>query len=269
MCALEQTRLDRSLPVPPPPSVVMRASLLCFVACVSLLSVMVAAQSGPLPTSCKGSLNSVPLVQYDESTAVKIAAVQNGTLSSVMPTGGVAPLLVLHLYGDSYSMGYAYGQLLQEQLASMIPQAYEYFSSKYGLSPALVNDLLDLTRNATKAFTPAWHFQFMQGVSDGTAGNTSFVDFWRLAMLPEAIKASCSIAGAWGQATATGGLLQLRALDWGTDGPFQQLPLFTTFHPNDGSYTHSSLGQLPANQRARVTNDARETCKMSASGTLH
>jgi len=168
--------------------------------------------------------------------------VPNGTLSSVMPAQGVVPLLVLHVYGDSYSMGYAYGQLLQEQLAVQIPQAYAYFGEKYGLSPDVVNWVLDVTRNATKDFTPPHHFEFMQGVADGTGGNTTFEAFWRLAMLPEAIKASCSIAGAWGQATATGGLLQLRALDWGTDGPFQEMPLLATFHPDDGSFAHSSLG---------------------------
>jgi isopenicillin-N N-acyltransferase-like protein len=82
----------------------------------------------------------------------------------------------------------------------------------------------------------------MQGISDGTGNTTAFVDIWRLAMIPEAIKAACSIIGAWGSATQTGGLLQLRALDWGTDGPFQNWPMLSTFHPNDGSFAHSSLG---------------------------
>lgn len=60
-------------------------------------------------------------------------------------------------------------------------------------------------------------------------------------MLPELIKAQCSIVGAWGSATASGSLVQLRALDWDTDGPFQQYPVLATFHPT-GGYAHTTLG---------------------------
>jgi hypothetical protein len=55
-------------------------------------------------------------------------------------------------------------------------------------------------------------------------------------MIPELIKASCSMMGAWGAATAqgSGGMLQLRALDWNTDGPFQLFPVLLTWHPSTG-----------------------------------
>jgi hypothetical protein len=225
--------------VTPPPSVAAMKSALLLPLVLAACSVLFAS-AAPLPSSCQGSPNTVPLVTYSAETSTMLGSVANGTLSSVMPTGATVPLLVLQLYGDSYSMGQAYGQLLAPQLAEMIPAAYDYFASKYNLPTWLVNDVLDLTRNTTKDFTPQWHFDFMQGVSDGTGGNTTFLDFWRIAMIPEAIKATCSIIGAWGPATATGGLLQLRALDWGTDGPFQQWPLLATFHPNDGSFAHTT-----------------------------
>eukprot|EP00666_Eupelagonemidae_sp_cell4sb_P006027 gene6027-4196_t len=38
-------------------------------------------------------------------------------------------------------------------------------------------------------------------------------------MLPELIRMSCTMFGAWGSATPTGNLTQLRALDFGS-GPF-------------------------------------------------
>jgi hypothetical protein len=40
------------------------------------------------------------------------------------------------------------------------------------------------------------------------------------------IQAACSMFGAWGKAISNtnGTLYQLRALDWSTDGPFQQVP---------------------------------------------
>ena len=43
-------------------------------------------------------------------------------------------------------------------------------------------------------------------------------------LLPEIIKAACSMFGAFGKATENsrdGALVQLRALDWTTNGPFQ------------------------------------------------
>lgn len=43
--------------------------------------------------------------------------------------------------------------------------------------------------------------------------------------------------GAWGDAIAQVpglGLLQLRALDWDTDGPFPKYPLIVVYHPNEG-----------------------------------
>jgi len=227
----------------------MRPSLLLLALVgASLLALVSAAPSasvglGPVPTSCSGAPNNQPLVQFDAQTAKPLGSVPNGTLEAVIPYGTVTPLLVLHLYGDDYSMGVAYGSLLKSELTEMIPATYAYFSQKFNLSADLINDLLDMTCNTTKSFTPAWHFDFLRGVADGSDGVVSFQTIWRIAMFPELIKATCSIMGAWGPATAQGtGLLQLRALDWGTDSPLQRFPMLTTFHPNDGSFAYSSLG---------------------------
>ena len=218
----------------------MRTTVLSLLALVAFSAVAVHA-FGPLPTDCNGPQNSVPLTQFDP-TVPTVKTVTNGTLQSVLASNATTPMLVAHLYGDDYSMGFAYGELLEDTLQEMIPLAYKYFSTKYHIPEELIDALLDMTRNTTMKFTPKHHFAFMQGVSDGTGNTTTFEQFWRMAMIPELIKAACSIAGAWGPATANGGLIQLRALDWGTDGPFQQWPLLTVFHPNDGSYAYSSLG---------------------------
>lgn len=86
------------------------------------------------------------------------------------------------------------------------------------------------------------------------AGIASAIDMpaWRVAsfvMIPQAIQASCSMAGMWADALpadTTAALLQLRALDWDTSGPFQQFPLLTTYHIDSGypggGHTFSSLG---------------------------
>ena len=53
---------------------------------------------------------------------------------------------------------------------------------------------------------------------------------------PELTKASCSLFGAWGSATAqgTGKTYQLRALDYDTVGPFKDYNQIIVYHPTDG-----------------------------------
>lgn len=53
-------------------------------------------------------------------------------------------------------------------------------------------------------------------------------------LLPELIRMSCSIVGATGKATPSGGLNQLRALDFG-GGPFANYSLLTVYHPDVGN----------------------------------
>ena len=70
---------------------------------------------------------------------------------------------------------------------------------------------------------PQYYLDELQGVADASGVNLD--DLKRVSIFPEAIRAACSIMGAWGPAvhsSANGGLLQLRALDWETTGPFQQ-----------------------------------------------
>jgi len=45
------------------------------------------------------------------------------------------------------------------------------------------------------------------------------------------------MVGAWDQATPDGyTLVQLRALDWDTNGPFQQFPVVLVYHPTDSGH---------------------------------
>jgi isopenicillin-N N-acyltransferase like protein len=53
-------------------------------------------------------------------------------------------------------------------------------------------------------------------------------------------KGSCSMFGAWGAALKNPNtLMQLRALDWVTDGGLQNFPQITVYHPTKGA----NLGQ--------------------------
>lgn len=43
-------------------------------------------------------------------------------------------------------------------------------------------------------------------------------------MVPEIIKAACTVAGTWANATIDNKLLALRALDWSADAPINKSP---------------------------------------------
>ena len=62
----------------------------------------------------------------------------------------------------------------------------------------------------------------------------------RFNLLPELIRMSCSIVGATGNSTPSGGLNQLRALDFG-GGPFANYSLLTVYHPDAGN-SFASVG---------------------------
>ena len=66
-------------------------------------------------------------------------------------------------------------------------------------------------------------------------------------MIPELVKAGCSMYGAWGNATAkseNGNLIQLRALDWNM-GPFLKYAAVMVYHPNEGDGHAFSLMLFP------------------------
>jgi len=69
----------------------------------------------------------------------------------------------------------------------------------------------------------------MNGIAKGSGLP---VKIWRrINLIPELLKASCSIGGWWGKATESGNLLQLRSLDWEEHAPISKFPLITVYHP--------------------------------------
>lgn len=155
---------------------------------------------------------------------------------------------VLHLYGTPYEMGYAHGQLLSPQIkqlySELYPWIYEQIEQSLEFLPQVVQNYiaefgvaagLDFTWAATKDFWPAHWQEEMQGLADGAG--VPYSQVVQVHMFPELTKASCSMWGAWGPAIAKvgGSLYQLRALDWATNGPFQQYPTLFVYHPGAGN----------------------------------
>ena len=207
-----------------------------------LASAVSATALPPPPATCAGTVNTRPLTTGDGLPIANITA--NGSTKRVITANLTAPLTLLHLYGDMYAMHHAMGELLREEIAQLVPASLQYLyaqvNASYNLSwlPEPVRDwvviygvetALDWTYNATLPYTPAHWADALAGLADGSGA--SLVDLRRVAMIAEWTRAQCSMLGAWGPASFGGGLVQLRALDWDTDGPFQRFPVLAVFHP--------------------------------------
>ena len=165
-----------------------------------------------------------------------VRAVSNGKLYSAGQVGHEFP--VVHLFcanktdeSCAYKMGYAHGSLLKDQISQFYSGAWEYLLNTSGIPPAQLPGLLDQTAAATKPFTPQRYFEEMHGVADGAG--TDYQTILRVHMLAELTKGHCSMFGAWGSATPDGSLVQLRALDWDTGGPFIDHPAVIVYHKSD------------------------------------
>jgi hypothetical protein len=206
---------------------------------------LVVSQTAAQIQGCRGTPNPfTPLV----SNATFVRSVANGKLyldRSVNP-----PIRIVHAWGSAFEMGLATGQLLAEDLAVFLPRVMTYFEGQAGDAfpkdtPKWILDLveqygvpfaLDMTYQMTKPFTPAHFEEELKSIAQGSGLPVSL--FRRLNMIPELIKASCSMVGAWGPAIAQteegSTLFQLRALDWDTDGPFNDFPAVMVYHPSEG-----------------------------------
>eukprot|EP00591_Stephanopyxis_turris_P011699 CAMPEP_0195508264 /NCGR_PEP_ID=MMETSP0794_2-20130614/1517_1 /TAXON_ID=515487 /ORGANISM="Stephanopyxis turris, Strain CCMP 815" /LENGTH=450 /DNA_ID=CAMNT_0040635175 /DNA_START=51 /DNA_END=1403 /DNA_ORIENTATION=- len=202
--------------------------------------------------STPGPPNLIPVDENPEYKLLKTTT--NGKLYSV-GTGDDA-LQVAHVWGSAYDMGYAQGELLTKEMQEFIPDVYSYLVEQV-LGKAANNTLLawaikegvdvalDLSYERTKDFIKPYVIDEMKGIAAATGVEVEMVR--RLNWIPELTRGSCSMFGAWGNATATrdGELLQLRALDWDTDGPFKNYPVLVVYHgeedPSFGN-TFASLG---------------------------
>jgi len=100
---------------------------------------------------------------------------------------------------------------------------------------------LDATEYATRPFTGRYFYEELRGMSE--ASGVSFQRLAQIHMIGELTKGACSMFGASHSATKTGSLLQLRALDWDTKGPFKDHPQLTVYHSNvSGQNTFANWG---------------------------
>lgn len=81
----------------------------------------------------------------------------------------------------------------------------------------------------------------LQGLAD--ASGVDFKRLYRIHLIGELTQGDCSMIGAWGSATLNGKTIQLRSLDWDTDGPFKRFPAVIIYHPTTpGSHEFANVG---------------------------
>ena len=173
-------------------------------------------------------------------------------------------------------MGVAYGTLLKDELKVMNVEFFEWAASfiannvtqismlpkwfRNGLGTTaitLAKKVLDLNYLITKKYTPQRWEDEMKGIAKGSGIPAK--TWRRINLIPELLKASCSIGGWWGPATETGKLLQLRALDWEEHSPIAKFPLIAVYHPSEaGSVPFANiawvgfLGSLTGYSSAKI-----------------
>eukprot|EP01111_Echinosteliopsis_oligospora_P000927 TRINITY_DN1115_c0_g1_i1.p1 TRINITY_DN1115_c0_g1~~TRINITY_DN1115_c0_g1_i1.p1 ORF type:complete len:446 (+),score=66.28 TRINITY_DN1115_c0_g1_i1:49-1338(+) len=204
-----------------------------------------------IEAQCQGSVNTNPIYT---TPPVLLNTSQDGNGKLYITGGDSNPVKVLHLYGTPYEMGYAQGELLGDEILSLYTQFWGYldeFIAPYVKDlPYLIQNLietfgvqaaLEAEVVLTELFVPQHFEDEIRGLAD--ALQIEFAEVMKIMLFPELIKAQCSIVGAWGNATQSHGLLQLRALDWGTDNPFVAHPLLTVYHPlSDDGHPYATLG---------------------------
>ena len=226
-----------------------------------LFGTIVAIVLGMVPTAlsayCNGAPNpnATPNKNPINTTAPSfLRSVPNGH-AYVAGTPGY-DFYVTHVYGSAYDMGYAQGSLYPVEIAGMLNRTWVYMEQQVGenlsMLPKWLQDAignlglelaLDVLIDLTKPHTGAYFYEELLGLAKGA--NVDYKKLARVHLIGELTRGHCSMIGAWGRATAGGKTLQLRALDWDTDGPFRDYPAVTVYHPTTpGSHSFAIVGLL-------------------------
>jgi len=131
------------------------------------------------------------------------------------------------------------------QLEQILEKKLPAFLSKSitGGAEGLLKRILDLNIRITKRYTNKRYFDEIKGIAEGAAGKVKEKDILRLNLFPELIKAACTVAGVWKEATDNGQTLHVRALDWDSQNPISKFPVAIIYHPSDPKlHVHANFG---------------------------
>ena len=156
----------------------------------------------------------------------------------------------------SQEMGFAHGALYPAEAREMLNRTWTYMVEQVeqGLAflpswlTAIIGEValdvaLDVLIDLTTPSTGPYIYEELHGLADGAG--LDYATLARVHLIGELTQGDCSLIGAWGAATAGGKTLQLRALDWDTDGPFRDYPAMFVYHPTTpGAHDFVTVGML-------------------------
>jgi len=129
-------------------------------------------------------------------------------------------LLVLHVKGSPYEMGYQHGFLLRDMVEAAIQAGIQYLINFWGVS----YEQCVARAQAIEPYIPYEYIQEMQGLADGA--NMNYIDVLMYQIGPEITEAGgCSGFAVFGNATVDRHLYHGRNHDWGF--PSEMIPLMT------------------------------------------
>jgi hypothetical protein len=139
---------------------------------------------------------------------------------------------VLHVKGTPYEMGYQQGALLKEDIRENVRFLFDVKAKELKAEVGGIK-LIDpkkviagISRNQKK-FIPAWYFEELQGIADGSG--MSVEDVTVANFIPEMFH--CSGFALSGSATKDGTLYHGRILDYGCDWRLQEHAILTVAEP--------------------------------------
>jgi hypothetical protein len=178
---------------------------------------------------------------------------------------------------DSYDRGFAHGFLLAKEIAEFSGPALDKFYMDMILelqkdlyifpeplqkiltlldiklakeAPGIFKKALDWVWSVEEQYQPQYLKSEIDGIANGMCASPLFskncnVEEWsaklkQTNMLPELIRMACTAFGAWGKATPNGGLVQLRALDFGS-GPFANYTILQVHRLQENSFVSVSF----------------------------
>jgi hypothetical protein len=180
----------------------------------------------------------------------------------------------MDLVGDVYARGFAHGALLAKEIVYFVDVGLNkyYMDMILGIdlnldglpeplqkmfkvikvkgavmAPKVFNAAMDWVYQNEEKFMPQALIDEMNAIGEGicsTLGGQCNVTemqamIKRVNMLPELIRMACTAFGNWGKASASGKLLQIRALDFGS-GPFGNFTVLQVHRPT-GERAFASL----------------------------
>ena len=159
-------------------------------------------------------------------------------------------IYLARMKGTHYEMGKAFGQMFEKELKEQLNSFMKYYDDMLvdavksnkkipaflrntlaDLTPKALETVLDLNVEITRKYTNPRYLEEARGMADGAKMGVK--PLLRLNVFPELVKAACTVAGIWGDASKSRNTLHMRALDWDSANPINKFPIISVYHPSD------------------------------------